>query len=158
MAEIELRRVEVAGPPIPNLNAEPSERSPRASPGPALASHSDQSESHIGDGPAYLRENPALLRTDPWRPIVLSLDGGGIRGLSSLYILQQLMQKIKSEEKRLDEAQHQNPDSDEVRPVLTSASSSGLQGVATRQNAGEDSQDRRLCHYFDFMVGTSTGG
>ncbi|KAL1603517.1 hypothetical protein SLS60_005105 [Paraconiothyrium brasiliense] len=80
------------------------------------------------------------------------------RGLASLYILQQLMQKIETEEQRLDEVQQANPDSSEVRPALTLASSSQLQNEATRENAGEDIQGRRPCHYFDYMVGTSTGG
>ncbi|KAI1146815.1 hypothetical protein F4825DRAFT_456110 [Nemania diffusa] len=41
---------------------------------------------------------------DCWRPSILSLDGGGVRGLSSLYILREIMAEIK----RLDDEQPNN--------------------------------------------------
>ncbi|KAI9148695.1 FabD/lysophospholipase-like protein [Paramyrothecium foliicola] len=64
-----------------------------------------------------------------WAPLVLSLDGGGVRGLSSLYILREIMKAIKD----LDE----------------------------RETDGIEQQDQALpkpCNYFDFIIGTSTGG
>ncbi|KAF2237351.1 FabD/lysophospholipase-like protein [Viridothelium virens] len=39
---------------------------------------------------------------DPWEPAILTLDGGGIRGYSSLLILQNLMHEIAEWERRLD--------------------------------------------------------
>ena len=65
---------------------------------------------------------------DPWDPIILTLDGGGIRGYSSLLLLQALMHQVYEWEKRLDSVDV--PREDELLP----------------------------CHYFDFMYGTSTGG
>jgi predicted acylesterase/phospholipase RssA len=63
------------------------------------------------------------------RPLrLLSLDGGGVRGLSSLLILQELMENVAKEEKRL-RLRHQ--DSDELP---------------------------HPCDYFDLIGGTSTGG
>lgn len=85
---------------------------------------------------------------NPWEvPIVLSLglstcalrfteltfswtDGGGIRGLSSLLILKELFKEVA----RLD--QHAEAQHDE----------------------NDDGMVARPCHYFDHMVGTSTGG
>lgn len=40
---------------------------------------------------------------DPWWPCILTLDGGGIRGYSSLLILKALMHEVWEWEKRLDE-------------------------------------------------------
>jgi predicted acylesterase/phospholipase RssA len=66
---------------------------------------------------------------NPHRPLrLLSLDGGGVRGLSSLLILQDLMENIAKEEKRLH-IRH-NDNNDLPHP----------------------------CDYFDLIGGTSTGG
>lgn len=118
--------------------------------------HSDQSASS-DQTPMFLRDHPELQRKSPWQPIVLSLgtldvyyqtgrscqlhsnritDGGGIRGLSTLYILQELMSKIREEEKRLDDLQPSEA-------VNTTSQSPTAWDV---------------CHYVDFIVGTSTGG
>ncbi|XDG03671.1 hypothetical protein ABKA04_003286 [Annulohypoxylon sp. FPYF3050] len=67
-----------------------------------------------------------------WLPIILSLDGGGVKGLSSLYFLREIMVSIRELER--------------------SSEDSGAAGSA-------DSENLPLpCNYFDFMVGTSTGG
>ncbi|KAJ8110835.1 hypothetical protein OPT61_g6416 [Boeremia exigua] len=66
---------------------------------------------------------------DPQAPLrLLSLDGGGVRGLSSLMVLRDLMQSIAREEKRLG-----------------------------RRSQG-DHEPLRPCDYFDLIGGTSTGG
>lgn len=39
---------------------------------------------------------PSTPQNDIVRPILLSLDGGGVKGLSTLLILQELMRKIDS--------------------------------------------------------------
>jgi predicted acylesterase/phospholipase RssA len=59
---------------------------------------------------------------------LLSLDGGGVRGLSSLMVLEDLMESIALEEKRLKK-----------RPV-------------------SDNTPLKPCDYFDLIGGTSTGG
>ncbi|KAK3941406.1 FabD/lysophospholipase-like protein [Diplogelasinospora grovesii] len=69
--------------------------------------------------------------SDPWAMLVLSLDGGGVRGLSSLYILRGIMNRIQE----IDDA------------------------AAPGDQMEQDSNQLPLpCHYFDLMVGTSTGG
>ncbi|ORY00592.1 acyl transferase/acyl hydrolase/lysophospholipase [Clohesyomyces aquaticus] len=67
--------------------------------------------------------------TNPYAPLrLLSLDGGGVRGLSSLMVLDDLMESISLEEKRLG----RRPQSDNT-PL-------------------------KPCDYFDLIGGTSTGG
>lgn len=66
---------------------------------------------------------------NPHHPLrLLSLDGGGVRGLSSLLIIQDLMQKVAHEEKRL-----------RIRPR-------------------DNNDLPHPCDYFDLIGGTSTGG
>ncbi|KAF2859516.1 FabD/lysophospholipase-like protein [Piedraia hortae CBS 480.64] len=69
---------------------------------------------------------------DPWWPCILTLDGGGIRGYSSLLILSELMHEVWLWEQQLDREEGI------VREVVE--------------------KDLLPCHYFDFMYGTSTGG
>ncbi|KAF1979700.1 FabD/lysophospholipase-like protein [Bimuria novae-zelandiae CBS 107.79] len=69
------------------------------------------------------------VETNPHAPLrLLSLDGGGVRGLSSLMVLDDLMESIAQEEKRLGR-----------RPV-------------------NNTTPLRPCDYFDLIGGTSTGG
>lgn len=68
--------------------------------------------------------------TNPWTPLVLSLDGGGVRGLSSLYILRRIMLRIR--ELEAEESGEHTPDDNLKLPLP--------------------------CHYFDNIVGVSTGG
>ncbi|PSN64466.1 FabD/lysophospholipase-like protein [Corynespora cassiicola Philippines] len=79
----------------------------------------------------------AVNEDNCWEDLILTLDGGGIRGYSSLLILKDLMHEVAECEKRMQ---------DEYGPVAGS----------TRQTFNED--ELLPCHYFDFMYGTSTGG
>ncbi|OCK84953.1 FabD/lysophospholipase-like protein [Lepidopterella palustris CBS 459.81] len=86
------------------------------------------------------------------RQVVLSLDGGDIRGLSELYILQRIFQAIARLERELDGA--------------TSSSCSPLLGSPNADDDAESSQSNIAistegylpCHYFDYIGGTSMGG
>ena len=70
-----------------------------------------------------------MAERNPNAPLrLLSLDGGGVRGLSSLMVLDDLMENIAQEEKRL-----------------------GLRKQS-------DDTRLRPCDYFDLIGGTSTGG
>lgn len=70
---------------------------------------------------------------DPWaRRSVLSIDGGGIRGYSSLLILQALMERV-----------------DEIERDLTEGPTSSIGSSALTMPIS----DYRPCHYFDFIAG-----
>ncbi|KAH7394188.1 acyl transferase/acyl hydrolase/lysophospholipase [Phaeosphaeria sp. MPI-PUGE-AT-0046c] len=73
---------------------------------------------------------------------LLSLDGGGVRGLSSLVILSALMKVIQREEVKFNEH------------IKSSADSPLLESVPDSVKGSE----YLPCHYFDFICGTSTGG
>jgi hypothetical protein len=70
------------------------------------------------------------------------LDGGGVRGLSSLVILSALMEVIQIEEISHNQQIKSSADS----PLLESAPDT-VKGSKYLP-----------CHYFDFICGTSTGG
>ncbi|KAF2634528.1 FabD/lysophospholipase-like protein [Massarina eburnea CBS 473.64] len=72
-----------------------------------------------------------------WDDLILTLDGGGIRGYASLIIIQRLMHEIAECEKRMEDSHGPVPDSG-------------------RRTFNED--ELLPCHYFDYMYGTSTGG
>ena len=78
---------------------------------------------------------------DPWNgKVVLSLDGGGIRGYTSLLILKYLMVEIEKKETEYDAWTTSSSDS----PYVESDDSSRSSYLP--------------CHYFDYIGGTSTGG
>lgn len=80
----------------------------------------------------------ALWKTSgTWTDLGYIADGGGIRGYSSLLILQTLMHEIAAWERKLQQE-------------------SGLQRTASDDTIND--ADLLPCHYFDFMYGTSTGG
>ncbi|KAF2007691.1 FabD/lysophospholipase-like protein [Amniculicola lignicola CBS 123094] len=77
----------------------------------------------------------SVTEENAWEDLILTLDGGGIRGYASLIILQRLMHEVAECEKRLQEEE----------------------GVVGEER--EFNEDELLpCHYFDYMYGTSTGG
>lgn len=59
------------------------------------------------DGTLWAR----TVTTDPWDPAILTLDGGGIRGYSSLLILKALMHEIAVWEKKLEKEDRYRRDS-----------------------------------------------
>ncbi|KAK7510026.1 acyl transferase/acyl hydrolase/lysophospholipase [Phyllosticta citriasiana] len=85
---------------------------------------------------------------DPWDPCILTLDGGGIRGYSSLLMVQQLMHEIAKWETRL-----------EMEEAAADAERR-MSGTSTPPFEPRIFNENELlpCHYFDFMYGTSTGG
>jgi len=70
---------------------------------------------------------------------LLSLDGGGVKGLSSLIILQAIMKKVQ-----------------EIEDGQASKLSNGASGASS--SAAEVASERRPVDYFDLAAGTSTGG
>ena len=89
---------------------------------------------------------------DPWdKKTILSLDGGGIRGYSTLLILQELMNYIEKYERESDSG-------------AISSAYSPLVDCLPEQNLAASPNERRPtlgylpCHYFDYVGGASTGG
>ena len=110
----------------------------------------------------------------------MSADGGGIRGYGSLLILQDLMNKIGDEEKRLDhgdglaessfapclykptESTHAEKSREgQERPLSRSSIASESSEASVVPTATEGLPNSALflpCHYFTYAAGTSTGG
>ena len=75
-------------------------------------------------------------KEDPWLPLILTLDGGGIRGYSSLLILKELTKQIAFWENKLEKISNKRAADQKVW----------------------NWEAIQPCLYFDFMYGTSTGG
>ena len=76
------------------------------------------------------------------RKMILSLDGGGIRGYTSLLLLEELMKKVGMLERAAD----------------ANAVSSAYSPCVDSRVDDEKQQGYKPCHYFDYIGGTSTGG
>ena len=109
----------------------------------------------------------SLVDADPWaRKNLLCLDGGGIRGYSTLLILRALMTKIAELEQQDDPRSTTSTypcDPRPRRPVRvcpTRVYTVGMNGDPGNVHPSPPS----LCanylpaHYFDYLAGTSTGG
>ncbi|KAL9011734.1 MAG: hypothetical protein Q9173_003442 [Seirophora scorigena] len=96
--------------------------------------------------------DPSIATVDedsPWaRKYILSLDGGGVRGYSSLLLLKRLMDEIASLEKQMDP--HAGTSAFSPLIDLTSLYSDPM--MKKLENT------YRPCHYFDYIGGSSTGG
>ena len=83
----------------PTASSQPHSRSP--SRGRAPSQRRQETDDSEKAGRVWARE----VEDDAWAPCILTLDGGGIRGYSSLLILKALMHEIWKWEKELDEAE-----------------------------------------------------
>jgi hypothetical protein len=98
---------------------------------PSIVSSAASSHGDVHTGKSW-----AELSEDPWLPLILTLDGGGIRGYSSLLILERLMREVARWETYFEEKLP----------------------VDQRRLDPFDEKTLLPCHYFDYMYGTSTGG
>ncbi|MCJ1381385.1 hypothetical protein MMC17_004495 [Xylographa soralifera] len=119
------------------------------------------SRSHIHELPSFDQDAAQSRDTgletatedSPWERLnLLSIDGGGIRGLSSLLILSELMKRIEGLEHLVEPRATASTDSPLIEPGRMKA------GRAKFPTQTRSSSDFRPCHYFDYIAGTSTGG
>lgn len=106
----------------------------------------------------------ASLYEDPWdKQCVLSLDGGGIRGYSSLIILRELMEKVRIIETRdlsdKEKESHSSYDPHKYMPCVQNVEATSTDAVNIEKKASCGRSCRYIpAHYFDYVGGTSTGG
>jgi len=75
---------------------------------PSLAISTTSASSH---GDNHTGKSWAESVEDPWLPLILTLDGGGIRGYSSLLIIERLMNEVATWENHFEEVeQPDNPE------------------------------------------------
>lgn len=86
------------------------------------------------------------VKTTPWaKTLILTLDGGGIRGYSSLIILRALMKEIALVEQTLEPHALSSAHTDRIDPDIIP------------DHVLQKGQ-YLPCHYFDYIAGTSVGG
>ncbi|KAL2045530.1 hypothetical protein N7G274_001958 [Stereocaulon virgatum] len=88
----------------------------------------------------------------PWaKKTILCLDGGGVRGYSSLLILRALMKEIQT----LERSEDPNAISSAYSPLVNLPLENSLDSTS---NDNKPNPGYLPCHYFDYIAGTSTGG
>ncbi|KAI4251291.1 MAG: hypothetical protein LQ352_004938 [Teloschistes flavicans] len=96
--------------------------------------------------------DPSIATVDedsPWaRKYILSLDGGGVRGYSSLLLLKRLMDEVADLEKQYNA----QASTSAFSPLIDSTSLFSDPMMKELENT------YRPCHYFDYIGGSSTGG
>ena len=126
--------------------------------------YSDQFDERLDDFPRWSQADKSFHRGDT--RIVLSLDGGGIRGLSTLLILQCLMRKIADIETTQWPIATTSADSPQIEKRRVEEEFERLRRKLDQgrgKSGGADhletsSTSKFLpCHYFDYIAGTSTG-
>ncbi|KAL2046843.1 hypothetical protein N7G274_000861 [Stereocaulon virgatum] len=109
--------------------------------------------------------------TEVWdEKMILSLDGGGIRGYSALLILRELMRAIGRLEKAyrdgpngpLDPAESSyhplSPDTRTITDPDLHDNQNAVEPVRLAASTKTETSPWLPCHYFDYVAGTSTGG
>lgn len=88
---------------------------------------------------------------------ILSVDGGGIRGYSSLLILREIMRAVGKLE-----SEHEFPAESSFHPLAPASNLPTDTASASSKTLCDthrtDSSPWLPCHYFDYIAGTSTGG
>ncbi|KAK4229386.1 patatin-like phospholipase-domain-containing protein [Podospora fimiseda] len=97
--------------------------------------------------PASVVRSPELnVTSTPWsKKLILTLDGGGIKGYASLITLQALMEEIAKVEKERSPS------------ALSSAHTDRIPRDKIPNDVYREGQ-YLPCHYFDYIAGTSVGG
>jgi hypothetical protein len=86
------------------------------------------------------------------------VDGGGVRGLYSLYILQLLMRHIEVIEKTFADGKGEESQALSSFFPLDEPLNVSHNQTTSRDSEGGPSGQFLPCHYFDYICGTSTGG
>lgn len=89
---------------------------------------------------------------------ILSLDGGGIRGYSTLLILRAIMQTIGEIERTWPSDPAKSSFHPLEPPSVDSDAHNRYPSIDTKHTERNASSPWLPCHYFDYMAGTSTGG
>ncbi|KAH0537477.1 hypothetical protein FGG08_005740 [Glutinoglossum americanum] len=115
------------------------------------------------------RSAASSVAEPPWdKQYVMSFDGGGIRGYSSLLVVRRLMTEIMREEKDHGESAGTSyhpldyvPSRDNSISIEKQGNQngSGKKPLSPEEQTEREERSKYLpCHYFDYVGGTSTGG
>ncbi|KAF2770191.1 hypothetical protein EJ03DRAFT_76289 [Teratosphaeria nubilosa] len=88
--------------------------------------------------------------------VVLCIDDNGINGFASLVVLEYLVRQIASIERDARRCLGQPAFTSDYSPLFDSAIGSADGDVMGREQLA--GKGYLLCHYFDYICGTSTGG